>query len=305
MFHTKTGAAGLTIGTVALLSLLKIAVGIISGSVSIIAQAIDSLLDLFASLFTFFSLRIAGKPADREHPFGHGKAESISGVVQGGLIFAAAVYIFYQAVTRIVVGADIEYVTAGIVVMAVCIVVSIIVSRHLLRVARKTDSAALEANARNLATDVYTALGVLAGLVAVRISGLNILDPIIAIGVALFILKTAYDVVRKSFPHLIDVKLPEDEEALIESTMREHMGELVGFHSLRTRKAGSERYIELHMIMARDASVERAHNLCDHLEEDIKSKLPNASVTIHVEPCDRECDSCPDNCPLDQRTPGP
>ncbi|MBA7470198.1 MAG: cation diffusion facilitator family transporter [Dehalococcoidia bacterium] len=305
MLHTKTGAAGLTIGTVALLSLLKIAVGIISGSVSIIAQAIDSLLDLFASLFTFFSLRFAGKPADREHPFGHGKAESISGVVQGGLIFAAAAYIFYQAVTRIVVGADIEYVTAGIVVMAVCIVVSIIVSRHLLRVARKTDSAALEANARNLATDVYTALGVLAGLVAVRISGLNILDPIIAIGVALFILKTAYDVVRKSFPHLIDVKLPEDEEALIESTMREHMGELVGFHSLRTRKAGSERYIELHMIMARDASVERAHNLCDHLEEDIKSKLPNASVTIHVEPCDRECDSCPDNCPLDQRTPGP
>lgn len=305
MFHTKTGAAGLSIGTVALLSLLKIAVGIISGSVSIIAQAIDSLLDLFASLVTFFSLRFAAKPADREHPFGHGKAESISGVVQGGLIFAAAAYIFYQAVTRIVVGADIEYVTAGIVVMAVCIVVNIIVSRHLLRVARKTDSAALEANARNLATDVYTALGVLAGLVAVRISGLNILDPIIAIGVALFILKTAYDVVRKSFPHLIDVKLPEDEEALIESTMREHMGELVGFHSLRTRKAGSERYIELHMIMARDASVERAHNLCDHLEEDIKSKLPNASVTIHVEPCDRECDSCPDNCPLDQRTPGP
>ena len=305
MFHTKTGAAGLSIGTVALLSLLKIAVGIISGSVSIIAQAIDSLLDLFASLVTFFSLRFAAKPADREHPFGHGKAESISGVVQAGLIFAAAAFILYQAITRIVVGAAIEYVTAGIVVMAVCIVVNIIVSRHLLRVARKTDSAALEANARNLATDVYTALGVLAGLVAVRISGLYILDPIIAIGVALFILKTAYDVARKSFPHLIDVKLPEDEEALIESTMREHMGELVGFHSLRTRKAGSERYIELHMIMARDASVERAHNLCDHLEEDIKSKLPNACVTIHVEPCDRECDSCPDNCPLDQRTPGP
>ena len=305
MFHTKTAAAKLTIGTVALLILLKVAVGIISGSISIIAQAIDSLLDLFASLVTFFSLRFAGKPADREHPFGHGKAESISGVVQAGLIFAAAAFIMYQAITRIVVGAAIEYVTAGIVVMAVCIVVNIIVSRHLLRVARETDSAALEANARNLATDVYTALGVLAGLVAVRITGLNILDPIIAIGVVLLILKTAYGVMRKSFPHLIDVKLPEDEEALIESTMREHVGELVGFHNLRTRKAGSERYIELHMIMARDASVERAHKLCDHLEEDIKSKLPNASVTIHVEPCARECDICPASCPQDQRTPGP
>ena len=305
MFHTKTGAAGLSIGTVALLSLLKIAVGIISGSVSIIAQAVDSLLDLFASLVTFFSLRFAAKPADREHPFGHGKAESISGVVQGGLIFAAAAFILYQAITRIVVGAAIQYVTAGIVVMAVCIVVNIVVSRHLLRVARKTDSAALEANARNLATDVYTALGVLAGLVAVRVTGLNILDPIIAIAVVIFILKTAYDVMRKSFPHLIDIRLPEDEEALIESTMGEHMGELVGFHSLRTRKAGSERYIELNMIMARDASVERAHNLCDHLEEDIKSKLPNCHVTIHVEPCEMDCDSCPDSCPWDQNMPGP
>ena len=305
MSNIKTRAAGLSIGAVALLILLKVTVGIISGSVSIIAQAVDSLLDLFASLVAFFSLRFAARPADREHPFGHGKVESISGVVQGGLIFAAAVFILYQAVTRIIVEAAIEYVTAGIVVMAVCIVVNILVSRYLLRVARKEDSAALEANARNLATDVYTALGVLAGLVAVRITGLNILDPIIAIAVVMFILKTAYDVMRKSFPHLIDVRLPGDEEALIESTMREHMGELVGFHSLRTRKAGSERYIELHMIMARDASVERAHKLCDHLEEEIKSKLPNSDVTIHVEPCDRECDSCPDDCPQYQITPGP
>jgi cation diffusion facilitator family transporter len=305
MFHTKTGAAGLSIGTVIVLILLKVTVGIISGSVSIIAQAIDSLLDLFASLVTFFSLRFAAKPADREHPFGHGKVESISGVVQGVLIAAAAAFILYQSINRIVVGADIEYVTAGIVVMAVCIVVNIVVSRHLLQVARETDSAALEANARNLATDVYTALGVLAGLVAVRITGFNIIDPIIAIGVTLFIVKTAYDVMRKSFPHLIDVKLPEDEEALIVFAIREHMGELVGFHNLRTRKAGSERHIKINVIMARDASVERAHQLCDHLEEDIKSKLPNAHVIIHVEPCEAECDSCPDSCPQDQRMPGP
>jgi cation diffusion facilitator family transporter len=305
MFRTKTGAAGLTIGTVVLLILLKVSVGIISGSVSIIAQAIDSLLDLFAALVTFFSLRFAGKPADKEHPFGHGKAESISGVVQAGLIFAAAAFIIYQSVTRIVVGAAIEYVTTGIVVMAVCIVVNILVSRHLHRVARQTDSAALEANARNLATDVYSALGVLVGLVVVQVTGLNILDPIIAIGVTLLILKTAYVVMRKSFSHLIDVKLPEDEEALIVSTMSEHMGELVDFHGLRTRKAGSERYIELHMIMARDASIERAHSLCDHLEEDIKSRLPHTHVTIHVEPCDMECDTCPDSCPQDQKMTGP
>ena len=139
MFRTRTGAAGLSIGTVALLILVKVAVGIISGSVSIIAQAIDSLLDLFAAVITFFGLRFASKPADREHPFGYGKAESISGVVQGGLIFVAAAFIFYQAITRIISGAAIEHVTAGIAVMALCIVVNILLSRHLLRVAPVDD----------------------------------------------------------------------------------------------------------------------------------------------------------------------
>jgi len=297
MFRTKTSAAGLSIVTVAFLILLKVAVGIISGSVSIIAQAVDSLFDLFATSIAFFSLRFAAKPADREHPFGHGKVESISGVVQGGLIFAAAAFIIYQAITRILVGAAIEYVTAGIAVMSVCIVVNILLSRHLLRVARETDSIALEANARNLASDVYTALGVLAGLVAVRITGLNILDPIIALGVSLYILKMAYDVMKRAFPHLIDVRLPEEEEMLIVSCISEHYGEMVGFHELRTRKAGSQRFIELHLVVARNASVEEAHKLCDHLEEDIKSKLPNATVTIHCEPCDMECEDCPVPCP--------
>ena len=298
MFQTKTSAAGLSIVTVAFLILFKVAVGIISGSVSIIAQAIDSLFDLCATLIAFFSLRIAGRPADREHPFGHGKVESISGVVQGGLIFAVAAFIIYQAITRIVVGAAIEYVTAGIVVMAVCILVNILLSRHLLQVARATDSIALEANARNIATDVYTALGVLVGLVAVRITGLNIIDPIIALGVALFILKTAYDVMRKAFPTLIDVRLPEEEEMLISSCIMEHYGEILGFHELRTRKAGSERHIQLHLVVARNVSLEEAHRLCDHLEEDIKTKLLNACVTIHVEPCEMECEECRTPCPL-------
>jgi len=185
------------------------------------------------------------------------------------------------------------------------VVVNIIVSRHLLRIARDSDSIALEADARHLTADVYTSLGVLAGLVLVQVTGLNILDPIIAIGVAIFILRAAYSLTRRAFPPLIDIRLPEDEEELIVSTMSEHMGELVGFHELRTRKAGSERYIELHMIMARDASIERAHSLCDHLEEDIKSRLPNIHVTIHVEPCEMECDTCPDSCPQDQKMPGP
>jgi len=305
MLQTKTGAAGLAVLFNVLLILLKVVVGVISGSVSVIAQAIDSFLDLFASLFNFFCLRFAARPADREHPFGHGKMESISGVVQAVLIFAAAAYILYQAITRIISGAEIEYVTAGIGVMAACIVVDIFLSRYLLSVARKTDSVALEAYARNITTDIFTMSGVLLGLAIVWGTGYNIVDPIIAIGVSLLILKTAYDVLRKSFPHLIDVKLPEDEEGIIETCIGEHMGEVAGYHKLRTRKSGSERYIELHVVMAADASVESSHALCDQLEDEIGKRLHEAHVTIHVEPCDRDCDSCPGTCSQDQTMPGP
>jgi cation diffusion facilitator family transporter len=299
MFKTRTSAAGLSILSNTLLILLKVVAGILSGSVSIIAEAIHSGIDLVAASIAFISLRIAGRPADREHPFGHGKVENISGTIEAGLIFVAAAFILYEAITRIIERALIEYVSIGIAVMAVSVVVNILVSRHLLHIARETDSIALEADARHLTTDVYTSLGVLGGLIVVHITGLNILDPIIALGVALFILKTAYDVIRRAFPPLIDIRLPEDEEALIASCISEHFGELVGFHELRTRKAGSERFIELHLVMPKNASVEEAHKLCDHLEEDIKSKLPSASVTIHVEPCEMECEECPSSyCPL-------
>ncbi|NOQ43812.1 MAG: cation diffusion facilitator family transporter [Dehalococcoidia bacterium] len=305
MFRTKTGAAGLSVLSNTLLILLKLVAGILTGSVSIIAEAIHSGIDLLAALIAFVSLRIAGRPADREHPFGHGKVENVSGTIEAVLIFVAAIFIIYQAINRIIAGAIVEYLSIGITVMAISVVVNIIVSRHLLRIARDSDSIALEADARHLTADVYTSLGVLAGLVVVQVTGLNILDPIIAICVSIFILRAAYNLTRRAFPPLIDTRLPEDEEVLIESIMSEHMGELVGFHELRTRKAGSERYIELHMMMARDASVERAHSLCDHLEEDIKSRLPNIHVTIHIEPCDMDCDTCPDNCPQDQNMPGP
>lgn len=305
MFRTKTGAAGLSVLSNTLLILLKLVAGILSGSVSIIAEAIHSGIDLLAALIAFVSLRIAGRPADREHPFGHGKVENVSGTIEAVLIFVAAIFIIYEAINRIIAEAIVEYLGIGIAVMAISVVVNIIVSRHLLRIARDSDSIALEADARHLTADVYTSLGVMAGLVVVQVTGLNILDPIIAIGVSLFIMRAAYNLTRRAFPSLIDVKLPEEEEALIVSTMSEHMGALVSFHELRTRKAGSERHIELHMIMARDASIERAHSLCDHLEEDIMSRLPHAHVTIHVEPCDMECDTCPDSCPQDQKIPGP
>jgi len=296
MFSSQSGAVKLSIIVVIGLIVLKVAVGAITGSLSILAQAVDSFLDLFAVVITFLAIRIATKPADEEHPFGHGKAENIAAIAQAILIFVAGGAIIYSAVRRITTGTTLELTEAGIGVMLVSIIASIFLSRHLLKVSRATDSLALQANAHNIAADVYSAAAVLVGLLVVRFTGLSIIDPIIALLVALFILKVAYDVLKRSFGGLVDVKLPEAEENAIGSAIMEHVGEVVDFHALRTRKAGSQRYIDLHLVMPKSISVEEAHQVCDHLEQDIRNRLPHADVTIHVEPCDEKCDWCAFTC---------
>ncbi len=303
MFSTRGGAAKLALAVVLGLVVLKAIIATITGSISILAQTADSFLDLLAVAITIFSIGIAAKPADEAHPFGHGKMENISAVVQAILIFTAGGLIIYSAVNRIVSGAVIELTEAGIGVMVVSIVVSILLSRHLLKVSRATDSLALEAIAHNIAADVYSAAGVLAGLVVIRFTELVILDPIIALAVSLIIIKSAYNVIRKSFGGLIDVKLPKKEEAEIKSCLKEHVGQLVGFHELRTRKAGSQRFIELHLVMPKNTSVEEAHRMCDHLEQDLENKLNNTNVTIHIEPCTVECNQCSVPCSLRKTRP--
>jgi cation diffusion facilitator family transporter len=303
---TKVKAAKLSVASNSFLILIKLFAGIITGSVSLIAEAAHSLMDLAAAGIALVSVRISDKPVDKQHPYGHGKVENISGVAEAVLIFAAAGIIIYEAIQRLITGRTLELLEIGIGIMAVSIVVNVIVSRHLLRVAHTTDSLALEADARHLTTDVLTMVGVLVGLAIVRVGqlvgvNLNILDPIIAILVALLIVKTAYELTRKSFGGLIDVRLPEAEERVIRSCIAEHNYRVVAFHDLRTRKAGSYRYIDLHLVMPKNESVEEAHRMCDHLERDIRNRLPKARVTIHVEPCTVECKQCSVSCTLKDR----
>ena len=301
MFSSKSGASRLALFVILGLVALKIAVAVITGSVSIFAQLMDSLLDLIAVTITFFAINIATKPADKEHPFGHGKAENISAVVQAVLIFAAAGVVIYSATNRIISRASIEMTEAGIGVMAVSIIVSILLSRHLFRVAKATDSLALEAIAHNIAADVYSAAGVLVGLVTIRLTGLDILDPAIALAVSLVILWSAYKVMRESFGGLMDTRLSKEEEREIKKCIKEHSNQLVSFHELRTRKAGNRRFINLHLVMPKSASVEEAHKMCDHLERDLENRLTNTDVTIHVEPCTIECKQCSVPCSIHKR----
>jgi cation diffusion facilitator family transporter len=292
MFSTKAGATKLLIAVVVGLIILKVVVGWLTGSISVLAQATDSLLDLFAGIITFSAIRIAAKPADAEHPYGHGKAEDIAGVGQGILILVAGGLIIYSSIGRIIRGSSIELVDSGIAVMAVSIVVSLFLSRHLLRVSQSTGSVALEANARNIATDVYSASAVLVGLALLQFTKLNIIDSILAIGVAIYILKVALDTIRKPISGLLDESLPPSQQTVIEDSLKRHSHEVFGFHALRTRRAGSRSYIDLHLIMAKDISLEQAHQICDQIEAEIQSSLHQASVTIHAEPCNDECEQC-------------
>ncbi|MBI4267302.1 MAG: cation transporter [Chloroflexi bacterium] len=289
---TPTGAARLLLITVIGLLCIKIAVGVVTDSVSIWAQAVDSTLDVFAVVITFLTVGFSVKPADQEHPFGHGKVEDIAAGIQALLLLGAAGGIIYAAILRIMDGEVIKLTEAGIAVMAVSMTTSILLSRHLFKVARATGSVALEANANNIKGDIFSTAGVLVGLIVVRLTGMTIFDPIIALIVSLFILRATYQVGRMAWNGLIDVRLPKTEEDMLVSIIKEHSGQLAGFHEVRTRKSGIQRFIDLHLMLPRNASVEEAHKMCDHLEADIAQKLPNANVTIHVEPCSNECDKC-------------
>jgi cation diffusion facilitator family transporter len=294
----KTRAAAVSIASNSTLILLKIVAGLLTGSISLIAEAIHSLMDLAAAIVAFFSVRFSDKPADREHPFGHGKAENISGVIEAALIFVAAGIIIYEAVKRMLHGESLELLEIGIGIMGIAMITNILVSRYLLKVSRETDSLALEADAAHLTTDVMTMGGVFIGLIIVRVghlfgADLNILDPIVAILVSFLIIRTSYMLTTKAFGGLVDVALPEAEERIIKAAITEHFGgEVVSFHRLRTRKAGSQRYIDLHLVMPRQISIEKAHKMCDHLEKDVRTRLPNTDFTIHVEPCEGTCDGC-------------
>ncbi len=292
-FSSKSGAVKLALCVVLFLIALKVVVSIITKSISITAQATDSLLDLFAIGIAFLTVRVASEPADEEHPFGHGKMEGVASVVQAGLILTAVVFIVYSAIDRILHDTPLEFTTAGIGVMFVSVIASIFLSRHLQRVAKSTGSTMVDALAKNINADIYSAAGVLVGLVVVQFTKLLVLDSVIALIMSVMILRSAYQVVRRSFTELTDTRLPKEEQEALLACIKEHLAQFPGFHEVRSRRAGSQRFVDLHLVMRRNASVEEAHDMCDHLEQDITDCLPEASVVIHAEPCNGgDCPVC-------------
>ena len=282
----KARAAWVSIASNAALIVFKLAVGIVSGSIGIISEALHSASDLIASIIALVAVRAAAKPADPSHRYGHEKVENISGVVEGLLIIAAAVVIVYEAAQRIAHGPHLEHIELAIGVMLVSAAINLVVARwYLSPVARRTDSAALEADAAHHLTDVYTSLGIAGGLVLVRVTGWEYFDPILAIAVALLIVWTGWRLIERSTRVLLDEALPDDELEMIGEKVAEHRGQLiVGYHRLRSRRAGSKRLIDLHVTVPDDMTVAQAHQVAEHIEADIAELLPNSETLVHVEP---------------------
>lgn len=280
--NAKVNTARLSIISNTLLIIMKIAVGIISGSVSIISEAIHSSIDLIAAIISFFSVKVSDNPPDTRHPYGHGKIENISGVIEALLIFIAAIWIIYEAVRKLL-GEPIvlDSIALGSVVMIVSALINTYVSRKLYKVARETKSVALEADALHLKTDIFTSIGVAVGLGLIIITGITWLDPAIAILVALFIIREAYHLLTKAFTPLLDTAWSDDEIKDLEYKLNSLD---VSYHDLKTRVAGNYRFIDIHIQIPEDVSVGKAHKYCDTIENMLTSAYENLTVNIHVEP---------------------
>ena len=277
----KTKTARLSVISNSLLIIMKLAVGLLTRSVSIISEAIHSSMDLIAAVIAFSAVKISGTPADERHPYGHGKIENVSGVIEAVLIFVAAGWIMLEAVKKLLHPEEPGVLGLGILVMAVSAVINFFVSRRLYKVARLTDSVALEADALHLKTDVITSAGVAIGLALMWLTGWYILDPVIAILVALLIIYESWMLLRKAFFPLLDTALSEQELA----KLKEILDELdVSYHDLRTRAAGHQRFVEFHLDVPPQETIEKIHRQCDIIEERIGLEFRDISVVIHPEP---------------------
>jgi cation diffusion facilitator family transporter len=268
------------------LLILKLVVGLISGSIAVLSDALDSGEDLVASAAALFSVSIARRPADLEHPYGHGKVETLAAAVEAGVIGLGGIFIAYQASERIVHGGRDVDVGLGLIAMAVAAVLNTVVSRYVGKAAKATESLALASDAKHLQTNVVQALAVFTALVLVSVTGNNLFDPIVALMLAAYLWFAAFGLLRNAVAEIMDVRLPEEDERQVHQSILQHDPQVRGFHHLRSRRSGRLRYIELHLLVDPQRSIQEVHDLCDQIEADIQKRLPGAVVTIHPEPDD-------------------
>ncbi|MDQ2786252.1 MAG: cation diffusion facilitator family transporter [Chloroflexota bacterium] len=279
-----TRVASLAILTNALLVIGKLIVGFGTGSVAILSEAAHSGVDLLVAVLASAAIWYAQRPADRTHPYGHGKVETLTSFGEGILIGVVAVFSAGNAINALVNGSVVTHVGWGIAIMTAAAVINTAISRYLLRIARSEGSPALEATGIELGTDVITATGVVLGLLVVQVTGRHVVDPIVGIIVSGFIAVAGIRVLLGAIRGLMDYRLPDEEERTIRTVLDDHADNFIEYHDLRTRHVGGRHAVDLHLVVPSDLSVAAAHDLSSHLEDEIADALPQTDIVIHIEP---------------------
>ncbi len=278
------GAAALSVGAAAVLTVGKVILGILTGSVAVISEAVHSASDLVAALVAFWAIRAAGKPPDRDHPYGHDRAENLASLLQGALVVAAGTFVAVEAVRRLVGRPNpIQRIDLALLVMGASAIVALIVFLRLRRVAQATGSSALAADALHLATDVWTTAAVAVGLLAVRATGARWIDAAVALLVSAFVVAVGARLCWFSANVLADSNLPDDEISRVEAVLAEFAVDGLSFHKLRGRQAGRKRHIDLHMVVPPETTVREGHQLSGRVKHAVSGAVPNAEVLIHLE----------------------
>ena len=264
--------------------LLKAGAWLVTGSVGLLADAAESLVNLVAAAVALIVLKVAARPADANHNFGHTKAEYFSAAVEGVMIFVAAISIVVFALQRLVFPQPIESLGIGLMISMIASVLNGAVALVLLRAGKRHHSITLTADSKHLMTDVWTSVGVLVGIVLVWMSGWSWLDPVIAIAVGINILFTGYGLVKESTEGLMDASLPERDNERLRMILTRRAGAGIAFHQMRTRVSGARQFMDFHLLVPDDWSVKQGHDFLEDLSDEIVAEFPRMNVTGHIEP---------------------
>jgi len=268
------------------LLVLKLILGLISGSIAVLGDAVDSGTDLTAGAAALISIRIAAQPADEDHPYGHGKVETISAAVAATIIGIGGGIIVFQAVRRLIEGGGDIDPGVGLIAMVIAAVANVLLAFFMRREANRSHSMALRAEATHLKTNVVQACTIIAGLILVAATKEDVFDPLVALGLAAYMGWTALGLVRIAASEVMDTSLPDADLAVIHDVLVEHRQYVRGFHRLRSRRTGAVRHVDMHLLVLADLTVEQVHPISDRIEHQIEERLPGTIVVIHVEPDD-------------------
>ncbi|MHB8110991.1 MAG: cation diffusion facilitator family transporter [Syntrophorhabdaceae bacterium] len=289
-FEVKQKIALIAAASALILASGKFTIGFFSGSLAVVSSGVDSLLDVFMSAMNFYAIRKASEPADEIHRYGHGKVEDIAGAIQSLVIVFSGLYIVFKSMQTYIHKGIISYTFYDFLVMGISLMFSFMISTFLQRIGKRTGSNALIADALHYRSDLYSNSGALIAIILTYFTSIILFDLIFAVFAGLIILSSAIQIFRKSFSGIMDSRLPDSIEDQIRDIINDMSFPIAGFHRLRTRKSGSSKYIDFHLLACRKVTIDEAHSLADRIESRIKMTIADADVIVHVEPCKEKCD---------------